>query len=92
MGTMWQPDLTHYDGPKYLALTRSLREAVRDGELPEGTKLPPVRDLAWRLGMTPGTVARAYQIATQEGLLEAAVGAAPSLPRPGQNSGLLSRL
>ena len=74
MGTMWQPDLTHYDGPKYLALTRSLREAVRDGELPEGTKLPPVRDLAWRLGMTPGTVARAYQIATQEGLLEAAVG------------------
>jgi DNA-binding transcriptional MocR family regulator len=74
MGTIWQPDLAQYDGPKYLALTRSLREAVRDGELPEGTKLPPVRDLAWRLGMTPGTVARAYQIATQEGLLEAAVG------------------
>ena len=71
---MWQPDLSIYDGPKYLALTRSLREAIRRGELEEGTRLPPVRDLAWRLGMTPGTVARAYQIATQEGLLEAAVG------------------
>ncbi len=37
-------------------------------------RLPTVRDLAWKLGVTPGTVARAYQIATQEGLLEAAVG------------------
>lgn len=74
MGTIWQPDLASYDGPKYLALTRSLREAIRTGDLAEGTRLPPVRDLAWRLGMTPGTVARAYQIVTQEGLLEAAVG------------------
>ncbi|WP_461307644.1 GntR family transcriptional regulator, partial [Albidovulum sp.] len=74
MDTIWLPDLRHHDGPKYLALTRCLREAVRDGSLPEGARLPPVRELAWRLGMTPGTVARAYQIATQEGLLEAAVG------------------
>ncbi|MGB7320667.1 MAG: PLP-dependent aminotransferase family protein [Albidovulum sp.] len=72
--TIWLPDLSSFDGPKYLALTRCLREAVRVGELPEGSRLPPVRDLAWRLNMTPGTVARAYQIATQEGLLDAAVG------------------
>ncbi|OYX41836.1 MAG: GntR family transcriptional regulator [Rhodobacterales bacterium 32-67-9] len=72
--TIWQPDLSRFDGPKYLALTRALRDAVRTGGLQKGTRLPPVRDLAWRLGMTPGTVARAYQIVTQEGLLEAAVG------------------
>ncbi|MBC7142498.1 MAG: GntR family transcriptional regulator, partial [Rhodobacteraceae bacterium] len=72
--TIWQPDLSRFDGPKYLALTRALREAVRTGGLEKGARLPPVRDLAWRLGMTPGTVARAYQIMTQEGLLEAAVG------------------
>ena len=36
--------------------------------------MPPVRDLAWALKVTPGTVARAYQIATQEGLLQATVG------------------
>jgi DNA-binding transcriptional MocR family regulator len=30
--------------------------------------------LAWRLGVTPGTIARGYQIATQEGLLQAVVG------------------
>lgn len=73
-GTIWRPDLTAFEGPKYLGLAHALRTAVRAGELPEGTRLPPVRDLAWDLGITPGTVARAYQIATQEGLLEAAVG------------------
>ena len=74
MGTIWAPDLTQFDGPKYLALADALRAAIRHGTLAEGDRLPPVRDLAWRLGITPGTVARAYQIATQEGLLEASVG------------------
>ncbi len=72
--TTWQPDLAQFSGPKYLALSHALRDAVRKGALPEGTRLPPVRDLAWRLGVTPGTVARAYQIGTQDGLLLAAVG------------------
>ncbi|GGW22451.1 GntR family transcriptional regulator [Gemmobacter lanyuensis] len=72
--TTWQPDLSQYPGPKYLALTRALREAIRAGELPPGTQLPTVRDLAWDLHVTPGTVSRAYQLATQEGLLAATVG------------------
>ncbi len=72
--TNWQPDLTQFPGPKYLALSRALREAIRAGDLPQGAQLPTVRDLAWRLHLTPGTVARAYQLATQEGLLAATVG------------------
>lgn len=72
--TSWRPDLVIGAGPKYLSLVRALRDGVRLGHLLPGAKLPTVRDLAWRLGVTPGTVARAYQIATQEGLLEAAVG------------------
>lgn len=72
--TTWQPDLTQYPGPKYLGLSRALRDAIRSGELPAGSQLPTVRDLAWRLQLTPGTVARAYQLATQEGLLAATVG------------------
>ena len=74
MDTIWTPDLTQEDGPKYQALARALREAVRLGGLVEGAQLPTVRDLAWRLQVTPGTVSRAYQIATQEGLLQATVG------------------
>lgn len=72
--TSWSPALANITGPKYLALVRALREGIRRGDLKPGTKLPTVRDLAWTLGVTPGTVARGYQIATQEGLLEARVG------------------
>ncbi|MBA3908998.1 MAG: PLP-dependent aminotransferase family protein [Rhodobacter sp.] len=72
--TSWAPDLSQFPGPKYLGLSRALREAIREGELPPNSQLPTVRDLAWRLHLTPGTVARAYQLATQEGLLAATVG------------------
>ncbi|VDC33395.1 PLP-dependent aminotransferase family protein [Pseudogemmobacter humi] len=85
--TSWRPDLAAFSGPKYLGLSRALREAIRAGELAPGSRLPTVRDLAWRLSLTPGTVARAYQLATQEGLLEATVGrgtfVAASHPRLG---------
>ncbi|WP_157970988.1 GntR family transcriptional regulator, partial [Pseudogemmobacter bohemicus] len=85
--TTWSPDLSAWSGPKYLGLSRALRDAIRNGDLPPGTQLPTVRDLAWRLSLTPGTVARAYQISTQEGLLEATVGrgtfVASSQPRLG---------
>jgi DNA-binding transcriptional MocR family regulator len=74
MDTNWRPDLSQFPGPKYLALSRALREAIRDGTLAPGAQLPTVRDLAWDLHLTPGTVARAYQLATQEGLLAATVG------------------
>lgn len=72
--TIWLPDLTQFPGPKYLALTRALREAIRNGTLEPGAQLPTVRDLGYLIGATPGTVARAYQLATQEGLLAATVG------------------
>lgn len=72
--TSWAPNLSQFAGPKYLALSRALRDAIRRGDLPENSQLPTVRDLAWRLQLTPGTVARAYQLATQEGLLSATVG------------------
>ncbi|MFN3845772.1 MAG: PLP-dependent aminotransferase family protein [Paracoccaceae bacterium] len=72
--TIWLPTLSDSDGPKYLALTRALREAIRSGELAQGAQLPTVRELAWQLKVTPGTVARAYSLATQEGMLAATVG------------------
>ena len=74
MDTSWSPNLADTDGPKYLTLARALRDAVRQGALSEGAQLPTVRDLAWRLAVTPGTVSRAYQLAIQEGLLQATVG------------------
>ena len=45
------------DGPKYRVLSAALRQGISEGRLPPETRLPPVRELAWRLEMTPGTVA-----------------------------------
>ena len=74
MGTIWQPTLADGQGPKYKLVALTIREGVTSGALSVGDKLPPVRELAWQLGITPGTVARAYTILTDEGLLEAEVG------------------
>jgi len=74
MDTIWLPSLDGHDGPKYKALAQSIREGIQDGALASSQKLPPVRDLAWDLKITPGTVARAYTLLTDEGVLQAAVG------------------
>ncbi|MCK0166948.1 PLP-dependent aminotransferase family protein [Jannaschia sp. S6380] len=73
--------------PKYVVLESAVRAAISRGDLPCGTRLPPVRELAWRIGVTPGTVARAYSRLTDAGLLQAAVGrgtfvAEPDAPAP----------
>ena len=74
MDTIWSSLTAEGGGPKYLNLSRALRDGVREGRYPEGAQVPTVRDLAWSLKVTPGTVARAYQILTQEGILAATVG------------------
>ncbi|WP_439144098.1 PLP-dependent aminotransferase family protein [Planktotalea sp.] len=84
MNTIWLPNIEDFEGPKYKALAEAIRAAISDGTLKVQQKLLPVRDLAWDLKITPGTVARAYTLLTDEGVLEAAVGrgtfvAAPKL-------------
>lgn len=74
MGTMWKPDLSNAGKSKYQALAGALRKGIAEGVLKKGSKLPPVRELAYRASVTPGTVARAYSLLIDEGLLEAGVG------------------
>ncbi|MFN3274164.1 MAG: PLP-dependent aminotransferase family protein [Paracoccus sp. (in: a-proteobacteria)] len=78
----WQPDLAGQTGPKFRALAGALREAARSGVLPPGTRLPPMRDMAWKLGVTTGTVARAYQVAAAEGVIESHVGRGSFIAAP----------
>ncbi|WP_424976222.1 PLP-dependent aminotransferase family protein [Dinoroseobacter sp. S124A] len=94
MDTIWFADLSEAlssaRGPKYTRLAEALRRAIETGALAPGDKLPPVRDLAYRVSVTPGTVARAYTRLTDAGLLETGVGrgtfvaqkAAPPRPIP----------
>jgi DNA-binding transcriptional MocR family regulator len=91
MGTIWPPDLESITGPKYLALIQALREAIAAGELTPGHRLPPVRNLAWDLKITPGTVARAYRRATDDGLLDAAVGRGTFIAETRNNTQAIQR-
>ncbi len=80
-------DFDRDERPKYLVLESAIRAAITRGDLPPGTRLPPVRDLAWKIGVTPGTIARAYSRLADDGTLTAAVGrgtyvAEPEVPAP----------
>lgn len=61
-------------GGRRAALIRALREAVRSGRLPPGTRLPPYRSLAADLGVARNTVADAYAELVAEGWLTARQG------------------
>ena len=74
MGTIWPDSLPQAKGAKYTLVADVIRKAIDAKDLEVGVKLPPVRELAYKLGITPGTVARAYTILTDEGLLNAEVG------------------
>ncbi|MCP1199454.1 PLP-dependent aminotransferase family protein [Notoacmeibacter sp. MSK16QG-6] len=72
--TDWVPELKDSRQPIYLRLADAIEEAIVSDELPPGSKLPPQRNLAFDLGVTLGTVTRAYQTARERGLLTGEVG------------------
>src|SRR4051794_1809056 len=72
--TSWLPDLSHGSGPLYVRLAERIEESIADGTLPAGAKLPPQRDLAYDIGVTIGTVGRAYALVRERGLVSGEVG------------------
>lgn len=58
------------DKPLFEQVRIRLIDAVRDGSLPAGTRLPTVRELAGQLGLAVNTVARAYRELEAAGVVE----------------------
>ena len=56
--------------PIYRQILEQVRRMVASGQLPPGTALPSVRDLAIRHTINPMTISRAYSLLETEGLLE----------------------
>src|SRR6478672_663887 len=83
--TSWMPTLAA-DRPRYIAIADAIAADLAAGRLKSGERLPPQRDLAWKLGVTVGTVTRAYQEAEKRGLLVGEVGRGSFLRDPGLNS------
>ncbi|HUX04478.1 MAG TPA: aminotransferase class I/II-fold pyridoxal phosphate-dependent enzyme [Acidimicrobiales bacterium] len=48
-------------------VARALSEAIGDGSLVEGSRLPPIRDVAVDLGLSPSTVSAAWRLLAQAG-------------------------
>lgn len=72
--TMWLPELAGRSGPRYRAIADCLRDDITAGRLAPGARLPTHRWLADRLGLTVGTITRAYSEAARRGLLSGEVG------------------
>lgn len=72
--TNWLPNLTEGHGPLYARLARQIEIGIEAGDLPAGAKLPPQRNLAFDIGVTVGTVSRAYSIVRERGLVSGEIG------------------
>ncbi|GAA1390693.1 GntR family transcriptional regulator [Luteococcus peritonei] len=58
--------------PPYEQVRAQISSAIATGDLPTGTRIPPVRQLAGDLGVAAGTVARAYKELEAAGLVATA--------------------
>ncbi|MEM8932672.1 MAG: PLP-dependent aminotransferase family protein [Acidobacteriota bacterium] len=71
--SLWSPTLT-VDKPGYRELVQAIETDIRAGRLLPGARLPPHRELSTALGISRGTVARAYDEAQRLGLLSSGIG------------------
>ena len=61
-------------GPRYLQLSRALKQAILEGRVVPATRLPATRVLARELGLSRNTVLAAYEQLAAEGFIEGRVG------------------
>lgn len=72
--TKWSPILRPSGAARYLQLAQAIEDAIQDGSLLHGDRLPAQRHLADRLGIDFTTVSRGYAEARQRGLIAGHVG------------------
>jgi len=80
--TIWVPDLSSVSGPIYKAVADALEADIRKGVLCVGDRLPPQRELAYQLGVTLGTVTRAYAEAERRRLVHGETGRGTFISQP----------
>jgi DNA-binding transcriptional MocR family regulator len=57
------------DQPTARGLAHAVSRAIRDGILPAGTKLPPIREVATQLALSPTTVSAGWALLARSGTL-----------------------
>ncbi len=79
---LWIQILPGSDEPIYVQVTEQISKAIAKGQLASGDKLPAVRKLASELVINPNTVARAYTILEQGGLVTTKTGSGTFVSDP----------
>lgn len=57
------------EGPLYLRLAQEIRQKIAEGELKPGERLPTVRALFQKTGISDGTIRHAYELLAREGMV-----------------------
>jgi len=70
----WQPDIADRRGPRYRVIADRIADDIQEGRLSPGDRMPTHRELARQLGVTVGTITRAYAEAERRGLIAGHVG------------------
>jgi GntR family transcriptional regulator len=70
------------DEPIYVQIVEQVGEAIAKGQIVAGDKLPAVRKLAAEIVINPNTVARAYTILEQSGLVTTKTGSGTFVADP----------
>jgi DNA-binding transcriptional MocR family regulator len=70
----WQPDISDRRGPRYRVIADRIADDIQEGRLSPGDRMPTHRELARQLGVTVGTITRAYAEAERRGLIAGHVG------------------
>ena len=80
--TLWIQISPGSNNPIYKQVVEQIGEAIAKGTLSIGDKLPAVRKLAAELVINPNTVARAYTILEQAGLVNTKTGSGTFVSDP----------
>ena len=85
---IWKPRIDGRPGTRAAALLKALGDDIAAGVLAAGERLPPQRDLARALGLSPNTVMRAYSEAVSRGLVTGEVGRGTYVRQPAKSPAL----
>ena len=72
----------HSGVPIYRQLSEQIRRMAASGQLPPGTELPSIRDLALQHAINPMTVSKVYSLLEAEGVLERNRGKPMTVAKP----------
>ncbi|WP_282610118.1 PLP-dependent aminotransferase family protein [Pelagibius sp. Alg239-R121] len=86
--TNWHPDPKQLKRPAYLSLSEQFAEAIAEGALSAGERLPTHRQLAYDLGLSIQTVSRAYDELSRLGLVTGETGRGTFVARTGREPDL----